>query len=328
MQMCAVNRGPTSGPSFKRGFPVTSCKDYNKTIRKVCRSQVDAKMIRFGVLFQLFFLLSLANTDEEKENSTSVVKTEIPSAVSTISTMATPISTKGTKNTRTVPVTKNLTKPNYDARTCNESAKAKMNILDLLVKTVQDLRVIAAFGIGVTLTTIIWGLALLCCRCKRRNSLNVSDTLEMVSTQALKVNGPQDEGTQTEDDGTACKPEVEYSDIDFSALRDRSVKEVKPQETAESEYAEIKREVTDTEPSQGEEHGGEGGERGGEGEEQEGGRKEWRGEGEGGEEWGGEGEGGEEWGEEEWQEIFDTPTCEQKEEETLGLMTEENDEET
>lgn len=40
--------------------------------------------------------------------------------------------------------------------------------------------------------------------------------------------------------------EVEYASIDFSALKNRPRRSVKTQETAETEYAEVKRERRDT----------------------------------------------------------------------------------
>ncbi|KAK7886994.1 hypothetical protein WMY93_026615 [Mugilogobius chulae] len=135
---------------------------------------------------------------------------------------------------------------------------SEMTMVDDLMKSVQNPRVIIAFVVGVTLTAIVWALTQLCCT-KRKSSLHMSDTLEMVSGTALKGISQHDNATQTHDgeeeeeeaDGALCKPEVEYSDIDFSALRKQRSEEEKPRETTESEYAEIKREAMEEQEGEG-----------------------------------------------------------------------------
>ncbi|KAI9999930.1 hypothetical protein NQD34_011773 [Periophthalmus magnuspinnatus] len=231
-------------------------------------------MVRFGAFFHLFLLLTLKNADTAENMTKPQTNHRTREVINSTTNLTVNPSTGNDKLNNSVTENQNNS---------SVGSEKSAHMLDLLMESVQDLKVIIAFGTGVVLTTIICGLTQLCCRVKRRNSLNVSDTLEMVSTKALKVNEQQEEATQThgggaeEADGPSCKPEVEYSDIDFAALRKRGPEGDKTQETAENEYAEIKREMTETEPSQeeeqeGEEGGGEEGggeERGGEGEERE-----------------------------------------------------------
>lgn len=122
----------------------------------------------------------------------------------------------------------------------SDKAEESKDVLQLLLSAVKDPQVIIAFGIGVVLTALVWSLTTLCCRSKRKRSRNLSEALEM--------NGQPDE--------IASSPEVEYSDLDFSALKRQRPAEDVIRENTESEYAEIKKETTEEQATTDEREGG------------------------------------------------------------------------
>ncbi|XP_040899425.1 hemicentin-1-like isoform X1 [Toxotes jaculatrix] len=156
----------------------------------------------------------------------------------------------------------------------NENGEAKENLTTRTNLSEQDdqykkvlkiatrLETIIAFFIGVLLSTIICCLAKKFYRKKQKSSGNLDETLEMVTNQEdpLVYDGQMVEDDQTQDpeapeDGTVAAektaPEldselkdVEYASIDFSLLKRKSPRvATEKQETTETEYAEIKKEV-------------------------------------------------------------------------------------
>uniref|UniRef100_A0A3B4X7L2 Sialic acid-binding Ig-like lectin 10 n=1 Tax=Seriola lalandi dorsalis TaxID=1841481 RepID=A0A3B4X7L2_SERLL len=166
----------------------------------------------------------------------------------------------------------------------NENEEAKENLTiqinsltqeppDPLLKSVSRLETIIAFLIGVLLSAIICCFAKKCHR-KKPNSGNLDETLEMVTSQEdpLIRDGQAVEDDQThgrkgaEDAAVAAEKtapvldsgpkDVEYASIDFSVLKRRSLRQAaKKQETAETEYAEIKKEVKEEREDDGGEEG-------------------------------------------------------------------------
>ncbi|XP_075962736.1 sialic acid-binding Ig-like lectin 5 isoform X3 [Anarhichas minor] len=165
---------------------------------------------------------------------------------------------------------------NYTTVECvssNEIGEAKKNLTvttnefkqgDLLyaflIPFIQ-LQAIIAFVSGILLSATICCLAIKCCRNKRKNSGNMAEALEMVTTQAIPLidagqgvesdgtHGQQEseEGAQAAGQSAHVEPrEVEYSDINFSLVKRKSPTGAEDtQETADTEYAEIKNKKTE-----------------------------------------------------------------------------------
>ncbi|XP_047454147.1 sialic acid-binding Ig-like lectin 10 [Mugil cephalus] len=128
-------------------------------------------------------------------------------------------------------------------------------------KIVPSVEVIIAFVIGVLLSAVICCLVQQCHRRKPKNSGKLDETLEMVTSpdDPLIYNGQAvgDDLTHTRggaDNGDVsaekAAPElnsepkdVEYANIDFSLLKSRPRESTRKQESTETEYAEIKKEV-------------------------------------------------------------------------------------
>ncbi|CAI5662091.1 unnamed protein product [Oreochromis niloticus] len=120
--------------------------------------------------------------------------------------------------------------------------------------------VLTGFVIGIILSTIIACLVTKCHRKKWKKSANMSENLEMVTTEAgLTMDADQaatydgirePEDAEGEAESVAqlpsngnCRTEVEYSNINFSALRPKNPEEAEnTQDARDTEYAEIKRE--------------------------------------------------------------------------------------
>ncbi|KAM3614435.1 uncharacterized protein V6R79_014300 [Siganus canaliculatus] len=135
----------------------------------------------------------------------------------------------------------------------------------MLLDNVKQPQVIIAFCTGFILSAFICCLTRTCHRKKTKTSENMVETLEMVSTQALPL---MDGGQSLENDGApaegaegaeAAAKEVEYSDIDHYRLSRKNPGEAEDdvQRTAETEYAEIKREAAEQRQEDGEQEDGE-----------------------------------------------------------------------
>ncbi|XP_042073343.1 sialic acid-binding Ig-like lectin 11 [Haplochromis burtoni] len=154
----------------------------------------------------------------------------------------------------------------------NEKGEAKKNLMirsvsdtaaDSSVLNVGYLEIIIAFLIGVVLSAVVCCLIKKCSRKKTKNSGNLDETLEMVTSQddpqhiydgqetQDNQSNPQEE---VEDESVAAEKdvpeisgapqEVEYADIDFSLLK-RNTKSERKQESTKTEYAEIKKAIKD-----------------------------------------------------------------------------------
>ncbi|KAK9514186.1 hypothetical protein VZT92_027671 [Zoarces viviparus] len=183
------------------------------------------------------------------------------------------------KSSRTViSFTVSVKHRNYTTVECvstNEIGEAKENLTvtinefkqgDLLYAfliTFIQPQAIIAFVIGILLSATICCLAMKCCRNKRKNSCNMAEALEMVTTQAVPLidagQGVDNDGAhgqeeseegaqaagQSAPDGDVEPREVEYSDIDFSLVKRKSPAGAEDtQETTDTEYAEIKNKKT------------------------------------------------------------------------------------
>lgn len=197
------------------------------------------------MLLHLVFILSSANDVSETQTGTSTTA-ETGQPMTNTTNLTVSVSGNGTISTKKT-----------DCASHNQTTE----LLDILLNSVKDPPVLVSFGIGVFVTAIICCLVHKCCRCiccrsKQKSSGNLTESLEMVSTQSVRpIESGQQHKTeakglggetsgQTEPHCNAEDHQVEYSDIDFSALRkQRAAKET--QETTESDYAEIKRETTE-----------------------------------------------------------------------------------
>ncbi|XP_045897262.1 sialic acid-binding Ig-like lectin 11, partial [Micropterus dolomieu] len=131
-----------------------------------------------------------------------------------------------------------------------------------LLKMVSWLKIIIAFLIGVLFSAALCSLAKKCQR-KKQSSVNLDETLEMMTSQEDPLIDPcqaleddltyYQEAAEVGEDVTAEKAapdldggakDVEYASINFSVLKRKSPWEAtKKQETTETEYAEIKKQV-------------------------------------------------------------------------------------
>ncbi|KAM6936297.1 myelin-associated glycoprotein-like [Lycodopsis pacificus] len=160
-----------------------------------------------------------------------------------------------------------------------ENLKIRMTIsekADQSKELVSWLEVIIAFLIGVLLSAVLCCLATKCHRKNQKTSRNLDETLEMVTSQEAPL---IDAGEAVDDDltfyqelaegeeGAAAAEQaapdlnggpkdVQYASIDFSVLRRKNTRDAaKKQESTETEYAEIKKEVKEEMENNGEEEG-------------------------------------------------------------------------
>ncbi|XP_056236468.1 uncharacterized protein si:dkey-24p1.7 [Seriola aureovittata] len=136
----------------------------------------------------------------------------------------------------------------------NPTADSKeSDLLTQLLGIVKQPHVIIAFLIGILLSASICCLIGICKRKKKSGSGNLAENLEMVTTQAVPlINDGQavndDDWThdlEVAEGGASAveQKEVEYSNIDFSLLKQRSPTEAGgTQDPGDTEYAEIKKE--------------------------------------------------------------------------------------
>ncbi|XP_063343476.1 sialic acid-binding Ig-like lectin 12 [Pelmatolapia mariae] len=127
--------------------------------------------------------------------------------------------------------------------------------------------VLTGFVIGIILSTVIACLATKCRRKKWKRSENLSENLEMVTSEAGPtmdadqvatydgIREPEDAQGEAESvvqlpSNGNCTKEVEYSDINFSALRPKNPEEAANTQATDTEYAEIKREELRQEDAQ------------------------------------------------------------------------------
>ncbi|XP_025766978.1 hemicentin-1 isoform X3 [Oreochromis niloticus] len=184
-------------------------------------------------------------------------------------------SIKTTVSNHTVNSTVSLNVKNYGNSTVecvsnNEKGEAKKN---LMIQSVSNtvahspvlilgyLEIIIAFLIGVVLSAVVCCLIKKCSRKKTKNSGNLDETLEMVTSQddpqhiydgQETQDNQSDPQEEVEDQGVAAEKdvpelssapqEVEYADIDFSLLK-RNSKSERKQESTKTEYAEIKKAI-------------------------------------------------------------------------------------
>ncbi|XP_071376405.1 sialic acid-binding Ig-like lectin 10 isoform X1 [Centroberyx affinis] len=147
-----------------------------------------------------------------------------------------------------------------------------------ILRIVTELETIIAFLIGTVLSATICCFAWRCHR-KKKDSRNLSETLEMVSCQdhpadvgqaeedyqTLQQRGDESGAQSSEAAGKSAAngepKDVEYASIDFSLLKKKESPEEaeKKQETTETEYAEIKKEKDkkEEEEEEGQDDGGE-----------------------------------------------------------------------
>ncbi|XP_035764041.1 sialic acid-binding Ig-like lectin 10 [Neolamprologus brichardi] len=184
---------------------------------------------------------------------------------------------KTTVSNHTVNSTVSLTVKNYGNSTVecvsnNEMGEAKKNLMIRSVSgtaahssvlNVGYLEIIIAFLIGVVLSAVVCCLIKKCSRKKTKNSGNLDETLEMVTSQDDPqhiYDGQETQDNQSEpqeeveDESVAAEKdmpeisgapqEVEYADIDFSLLKKNNKSERK-QESTKTEYAEIKKAIKD-----------------------------------------------------------------------------------
>ncbi|XP_028281129.1 sialic acid-binding Ig-like lectin 11 [Parambassis ranga] len=116
-----------------------------------------------------------------------------------------------------------------------------------IFQTASRLEVIIAFLIGVVLSAVVCCLAIKCHRNKQKKSENVDETMEMIIPQGnmlVHENGAVDRGT-TDTELNSGPKDVEYASIDFSLLKRMRPSEVarRKQESTETEYSEVKRQV-------------------------------------------------------------------------------------
>ncbi|XP_028280621.1 sialic acid-binding Ig-like lectin 5 isoform X2 [Parambassis ranga] len=116
-----------------------------------------------------------------------------------------------------------------------------------IFQTASRLEVIIAFLIGVVLSAVVCCLAIKCHRHKQKKSENVDETMEMIIPQGnmlVHENGAVDRGT-TDTELNSGPKDVEYASIDFSLLKRMRPSEVarRKQESTETEYSEVKRQV-------------------------------------------------------------------------------------
>lgn len=146
------------------------------------------------------------------------------------------------------------------------------DIFKQFLTIIRDLKVIIAvltgFVIGIILSTVIACLITKSRRKKWKRSANMSENLEMVTTEAgptmdadqaatyAGIREPEDAEGEAESvaqlpSNGNCRTEVEYSDINFSALRPKNPEEAQnTQDATDTEYAEIKREELRQEDAQ------------------------------------------------------------------------------
>lgn len=156
----------------------------------------------------------------------------------------------------------------------NSSSPEEKNndIFKQFLTIIQELKVIIAvltgFVIGIILSTIIACLVTKSRRKKWKRSENPSENLEMGTSAAGptmdadqaatydRIREPEDAEGEAESvaqlpSNANCRTEVEYSDINFSALRPKNPEEAEnTQDARDTEYAEIKREELRQEDAQ------------------------------------------------------------------------------
>ncbi|XP_070690840.1 myelin-associated glycoprotein isoform X2 [Pempheris klunzingeri] len=127
-----------------------------------------------------------------------------------------------------------------------------------LLRIVTRLEMLIAFLVGILLSAVFCCLVRKCHRNKHRTHGNLAETLDMVTSHE----DPLIDAGHAEDDQAidreaaegggavaAGRSDVEYSKLDFSLIKSKSQAEAgTPQETTETEYAEIKREKAEESP--------------------------------------------------------------------------------
>ncbi|XP_029306970.1 macrophage colony-stimulating factor 1 receptor 2-like [Cottoperca gobio] len=146
-----------------------------------------------------------------------------------------------------------------------------------ILNIVSRLEVIIAFLIGILLSAVICCVATQCLRKNKKNSVKLDETLEMVTSEEDPLVLCMDAAQAVEEDQTYQEAaegggavaaeraatdldggpkDVEYASINFSMLTRKSQREAaKKQETTETEYAEIKKEVKEERDDNGGEEG-------------------------------------------------------------------------
>ncbi|XP_008288771.1 uncharacterized protein LOC103363694 [Stegastes partitus] len=145
------------------------------------------------------------------------------------------------------------------------------DVLDVVLQLHGITVFLVGFVMGMLLSAIIACLVVKCCRKKQKRSKYLDDNVELVVAQAapLMDDGPAAEhdrihvqdaaegGAESSGlDGDLRPKEVEYSDLDFSAMKRRNPTGAEEtQDAADTEYAEIKKEAREERPGGGGENG-------------------------------------------------------------------------
>ncbi|XP_028326247.1 hemicentin-1-like [Gouania willdenowi] len=114
-----------------------------------------------------------------------------------------------------------------------------------LLQLVSRPEVIIAFLIGVPLSVLVFVLAIIGYRRKKKTSKNSDWTVELSSHDNPQILGQHDEDEAVEAAGSQDSKDVNYATLDFSKIKKRSPQEAaRYHESTKTEYAEIKKEVT------------------------------------------------------------------------------------
>ncbi|XP_030606225.1 uncharacterized protein LOC115794725 isoform X1 [Archocentrus centrarchus] len=231
----------------------------------------------------LLFADRVAGSRTETQKKSSTVTSNSSAAVqSTVATNATSTNVSATTQetkTFTSTITVSL-KPFHNTTKCvsdNSNGAANLSnttdLWDTFLRIVQEQKVYTAalvgFVVGIFLSSIFHCLVAKSCRKKQKTSENLSENLEMVTTEAVPMMDPDQAAAYDEihepqaaegeaqcdgqswPDGDLAPKEVEYSDINFSAIKTRNPEEAENrQDNTDTEYAEIKREEKRQENSQ------------------------------------------------------------------------------
>ncbi|XP_053182862.1 sialic acid-binding Ig-like lectin 5 [Scomber japonicus] len=135
----------------------------------------------------------------------------------------------------------------------NKNGEAKRNLVILKkeqqegqtiawLTTVTRLDIIIAFFIGGLISATFCCFGIKCHRKKQSTHRPLDETLEMVTSQEDQLIHAGEEVEEVAEEGAAGKSDVEYSHINVSLLkRNNATKVGNNQETAETEYAEVKK---------------------------------------------------------------------------------------
>ncbi|XP_030012833.1 hemicentin-1-like [Sphaeramia orbicularis] len=151
----------------------------------------------------------------------------------------------------------NITNKRGEEEQEQEQEDPKMKMFRRVIR----LEIILAFLTGILLSACICCLTRKCCRKKQKDSGYLAETLELVTSQQHPLVDPEfaEENTQSlhhpeAEAEEAAKSDIEYSNIDFSALpRNGAMGAERVQNNTNTDYAEIKKDKRREERHEGEE---------------------------------------------------------------------------